>query len=109
MRRLLPKVIACVCSLGTGAALGFEGPAIVVGGTIGSLAERRLTRRFRADDAKILMVAGAAAGVAAVFKAPLTGIVFALEVPYQRDLVDMAAWGRGCRLICRQERPHPGA
>lgn len=90
VRRLLPKVIACVCSLGTGAALGFEGPAIVVGGTIGSLAERRLTRRFRADDAKILMVAGAAAGVAAVFKAPLTGIVFALEVPYQRDLARRA-------------------
>lgn len=62
VRRLLPKVIAWVCSLGTGAALGFEGPAIVVGGTIGSLAERRLTRRFRADDAKILMVAGRCGG-----------------------------------------------
>ena len=25
------------------------------------------------------------------------------------SLVDMAGWGRGCRLICRRERPHPGA
>jgi CBS domain-containing protein len=32
------------------------------------------------------MVAGAAAGVSAVFKAPVTGLVFALEVPYQDDL-----------------------
>ena len=31
------------------------------------------------------MVAGAAAGVAAIFKAPATGAVFALEVPYQDD------------------------
>jgi len=31
-------------------------------------------------------VAGAAAGVAAIFKAPVTGLVFALEVPYQEDL-----------------------
>lgn len=39
-----------------------------------------------AEDAKLLMVAGAAAGVAAVFKAPVTGLVFALEVPFQDDL-----------------------
>ena len=32
------------------------------------------------------MVAGAAAGVAAIFKAPATGAIFALEVPYQEDL-----------------------
>ena len=62
VRRFLPEMIACVCSLGTGAALGFKGPDILVGGTVGSLAECRLTQRFRADDAKILMVAGAAAG-----------------------------------------------
>jgi chloride channel protein, CIC family len=34
----------------------------------------------------VLLVAGAAAGVAAIFKAPATGAVFALEVPYQNDL-----------------------
>lgn len=35
---------------------------------------------------RLLLVAGAAAGVAAIFKAPATGAVFALEVPYQDDL-----------------------
>jgi CIC family chloride channel protein len=34
----------------------------------------------------LLLVAGAAAGIAAIFKAPATGAVFALEVPYQDDL-----------------------
>ena len=32
------------------------------------------------------MVAGAAAGVAAIFKAPATGAIFAIEVPYQDEL-----------------------
>ena len=34
----------------------------------------------------LLLVAGAAAGVSAIFKAPVTGLVFALEVPFQQDL-----------------------
>src|SRR5207253_7389621 len=37
-------------------------------------------------DPNLLLVAGAAAGIAAIFKAPATGAVFALEVPYQDDL-----------------------
>ena len=36
------------------------------------------------------LVAGAAAGVAAVFKAPLTGVIFALEAPYRRTFVHSA-------------------
>ena len=51
---------------------------------------RPLQRRFRrllvGADPNLLLVAGAAAGIAAIFKAPATGAVFALEVPYQDDL-----------------------
>ncbi len=90
LRRLPARVVACAATLGTGGALGYEGPAILIGGSIGSFAERRFTARFTQDDAKVLMVAGAAAGVAAVFKAPLTGIVFALEVPYTQDIARRA-------------------
>src|SRR5205807_617340 len=43
------------------------------------------SRMFSRGDAKVLLVAGAAAGVAAIFRAPATGLVFALEVPYQED------------------------
>src|SRR5262249_36587234 len=47
---------------------------------------RRFGRWVRSGERRAFLVAGAAAGVAAIFKAPATGAVFALEVPYQDDL-----------------------
>ncbi|MEX1009431.1 MAG: chloride channel protein [Acidimicrobiia bacterium] len=87
---LWAKLLECAATLGSGGALGYEGPALLSGATLGSWAESRFMQRFRQDDAKVLMVAGAAAGIAAVFRAPLTGIVFALEVPYTQDLARRA-------------------
>jgi CIC family chloride channel protein len=57
-----------------------------MGAAIGSGLQARRRRLFDREDDKVLLVAGAAAGVAAIFKAPATGALFALEVPYQRDL-----------------------
>lgn len=85
--RLVPyRMAAAVATLGAGAPLGYEGPALYAGAGIGSWLQRRLHRWFGPGDAKVLLVAGAAAGVSAIFKAPVTGLVFALEVPYQEDL-----------------------
>ena len=85
--RLLPaRLLAAVATLGSGGPLGYEGPSLYAGATIGSAVQARLRRLFGPDEAKVLLVAGAAAGVAAIFKAPVTGVVFALEVPYQEDL-----------------------
>jgi CIC family chloride channel protein len=78
-------MLASVATLGLGGALGYEGPSIYLGATIGTRMQARLSRFFTDEDAKVLLVAGAAAGVAAIFKAPATGLVFALEVPYQDD------------------------
>ncbi|MEO5679889.1 MAG: chloride channel protein, partial [Acidimicrobiales bacterium] len=80
------RMLAAVATLGSGGSLGYEGPSIYAGAALGSSLQRRLHRFFTADDAKVLMVAGAAAGVSAIFKAPVTGLVFALEVPFQDDL-----------------------
>lgn len=80
------KVLAAIATLGLGTPLGYEGPSIYLGAVIGSGLQRRLSRFFSRGDAKVLLVAGAAAGVAAIFKAPATGALFALEVPYQDDL-----------------------
>jgi CIC family chloride channel protein len=77
---------AAIATLGLGGPLGYEGPSLYAGAAIGSTVQRRLSRHFGPEDVKVLLVAGAAAGVAAIFKAPVTGIVFALEVPYQEDL-----------------------
>lgn len=81
------KVLAAVVSVGFGGSAGLEGPSIYVGGALGSFVLRKIRRfGFTDEDVRTLMVAGAAAGVSAIFKAPLTGIVFALEVPYRDDL-----------------------
>jgi CIC family chloride channel protein len=85
LRPVLGRLVAGVTTLGSGGALGFEGPSLYAGAAIGTAAQRRFDRRATGEDSKLLMVAGAAAGVAAIFKAPATGAVFALEVPYRDD------------------------
>lgn len=85
MRRAGARLLASVATLGSGGALGLEGPSIYLGATIGSRIHNWMPPKFRGN-ARTLLVAGAAAGVAAIFKAPATGAVFALEVPYRDDL-----------------------
>jgi CIC family chloride channel protein len=85
MREAPAKIAAGIATLGSGGALGYEGPSLYIGAAIGTALQRRLPRPFNRDDLNVLMVAGAAAGVAAIFKAPATGAVFALEVPYRED------------------------
>jgi CIC family chloride channel protein len=82
----LAKVAAAIVTVGMGGAAGLEGPSLYVGSSLGAWATRRL-RRFGLDrrGLKGLLVAGAAAGISAVFKAPLTGLIFALEMPYTDD------------------------
>jgi CIC family chloride channel protein len=86
LRAVPARLAASVATLGSGGPLGYEGPSMYLGAAVGSAVQRRLRRFFTPDEAKLLLVAGAAAGVAAIFKAPVTGLVFALEVPYQADL-----------------------
>ncbi|MCA1825193.1 MAG: chloride channel protein, partial [Frankia sp.] len=86
LRAVPARMAAAVATLGSGGPLGYEGPSLYAGAAIGSALQRRATRLFGPEDSKVLLVAGAAAGVAAIFKAPVTGLVFALEVPYQEDL-----------------------
>jgi CIC family chloride channel protein len=84
----LLAAITAVCSEGSAA---LEGPSIYSGGAIGSWLWTKL-RRFglEARDRRIMLISGAAAGMSAVFRAPLTGIVFALEMPYKDDLAHEA-------------------
>ncbi|HUV11402.1 MAG TPA: chloride channel protein, partial [Acidimicrobiia bacterium] len=81
LREAPAKLGASAFTLGSGGALGFEGPSIYLGSVVGSAFERRFRQYFSAEERRLLLVAGAAAGIAAIFKAPATGVVFALEVP----------------------------
>lgn len=85
LRPVIGRLLASVATLGLGGSMGYEGPSIYLGAAIGSGLQSRVSRFFSREDAKVLLVSGAAAGVAAIFKAPATGLVFALEVPYQED------------------------
>ncbi len=90
LRALPARMIAAIATLGSGGAMGLEGPSLYLGATLGAatqhrLAQNRAVRWLQTADRRVLMVAGAAAGVAAIFKAPATGAVFALEVPYVDD------------------------
>jgi CIC family chloride channel protein len=84
------RLLAGVATVGSNGALGLEGPSIYAGGTVGASAQHRLRWLFADKDNRMLMVAGAAAGVAAVFKTPATGVLFALEVPYKGDVARRA-------------------
>lgn len=89
--RLLPaRLIAGATTIGFGGALGLEGPSIYTGSVLGLSAHARLNRWLGRDAAKLLLTAGSAAGVAAIFQAPATGVMFALEAPYRDDLAHRA-------------------
>lgn len=90
LSQLPGRLAAGVATIGFGGAMGLEGPAIFAGATIGSAVKERLTGVLRRDDLRVLLTAGAAAGVAAVFKTPATGVLFALEAPYRDDVARRA-------------------
>lgn len=90
LAKVPPRLLAGIATLGSGGGLGLEGPSMYAGAGIGASLQHRFTRLFGRDEANVLLVAGAAAGVAAIFKAPATGVIFALEVPFQADLARRA-------------------
>ena len=77
-RVALLKPISAAISIGTGGPFGAEGPIIMTGGAFGSLMAQTLS--LTADERKTLLVAGAAAGMAATFNAPLASILLAVEL-----------------------------
>ena len=90
IRYLPAKLLAGIATIGGGGAVGLEGPSIYAGSSTGLFVHERLGRFFRRDEARILLTAGAAAGVAAVFKTPATGVIFAIEAPYRDDVTPQA-------------------
>lgn len=77
-KRLLPvKFFGGILAVGSGLALGREGPTVQMGGTVGEAISRWLKVSER--ERLTLISAGAGAGLAAAFNAPLSGLVFVLE------------------------------
>ena len=76
--RGLVKMVAAAVSLGTGASLGPEGPSVEIGANLGMWLGQAL--RASQERQRLLLGAGAAAGIAAGFNAPIAGVFFALEL-----------------------------
>lgn len=77
-KRILPvKFAGGILAIGSGLALGREGPTVQMGGAIGDAVSRWL--KVSPRERLTLISAGAGAGLAAAFNAPLSGLVFVLE------------------------------
>lgn len=72
------KSLASALSIGSGAAVGREGPIIQIGAAIGSTVGRII--RLSNWQKVTLLAAGAGAGIAATFNTPLGGVLFAVEI-----------------------------
>jgi chloride channel protein, CIC family len=77
----LIKMIASAITLTTGGSGGREGPIAQIGAGFGSLLATRLG--LSSGERRIMMAAGIGAGVASIFRAPLSGALFAAEVLYR--------------------------
>jgi CIC family chloride channel protein len=81
--RMSPKVallkpLSSAISIGTGGPFGAEGPIIMTGGAIGSLFAQFF--HMSAAERKTLLVAGAAAGMTAIFGSPIAAVMLAVEL-----------------------------
>ncbi len=72
------KPISSAISIGTGGPFGAEGPIIMTGGAVGSLFAQLF--HLTAAERKTLLVAGAAAGMSAVFATPVAAVLLAVEL-----------------------------
>lgn len=76
--RLIPvKFVGGVLAIGSGLALGREGPSVQMGASIAHLTGLIFRRNW--SDCLVLMAAGAGCGLATAFNAPIAGSVFVLE------------------------------
>ena len=71
------KFVGGVLAIGSGLALGREGPSVQMGASLAHLAGAAFRRNW--PDRRALLAAGAGAGLAAAFNAPIAGAIFVLE------------------------------
>ncbi|NOQ47452.1 MAG: CBS domain-containing protein [Desulfobulbaceae bacterium] len=77
-RVAIAKIFTSALCIGTGGSAGREGPIVQVGASLGSMLGQIL--HLSDDRIKNLVSCGAAAGIAAIFNAPVAGVAFAIEV-----------------------------
>jgi chloride channel protein, CIC family len=96
---ILIKFVGGLLAIGSGLALGREGPSVQMGGSIGDLVGRLFRRNL--PDCRVLLAAGAGAGLATAFNAPIAGAIFVLEELVQQfeTRIAIAALGASATAI----------
>ncbi len=77
IRVILVKFFGGILSLGAGMTMGREGPSVQIGGALGLLISKKFP--INKENINLLIAAGAGAGLATTFNAPLAGILFVFE------------------------------
>ncbi len=94
--RIIPvKFIGGALAIGSGLALGREGPSVHMAATLGHLVGKTFRRNW--PDCRVLLAAGAGAGLATAFDAPIAGGIFVLEELVRR--FELARRDRGARRL----------
>ncbi len=85
IRRRVPivKIVASALTIGSGGSAGKEGPIAQIGSGFGAFLSSGL--KLKPRDQRILVLAGAAGGIGAIFQAPLGAALFAPEVLYREE------------------------
>ncbi len=83
---LYSNIITSALTVGFGGSVGLEGPTVATGGAIGSNVGRLFNLSYK--EVTLLLASACAGALSAIFKAPIAGIVFALEV----IMVDLTMW-----------------
>jgi H+/Cl- antiporter ClcA/CBS domain-containing protein len=109
-RLTLLKPVSAAIAIGTGGPFGAEGPIIATGGALGSLLGQFL--HTTAAERKVLLAAGAAAGMAGTFGSPVSAVLLAVELllfEYRpRSLIPVslaAATATGVRIVFEGSTP----
>jgi H+/Cl- antiporter ClcA/CBS domain-containing protein len=104
------KPVSSAIAIGTGGPFGAEGPIIATGGALGSLIAQLM--HVTADERKTLLASGAAAGMAAVFSAPIAAVLLSIELLLferrARSLIPVAlatTVGTGVRYLLEGNQP----
>lgn len=83
------KAAASIATIGSGGSAGREGPIAQIGAGFGSFLASQIG--LNVADRRLLMLAGAAGGLGAIFRAPLGGALFVCEVLYSSTAIEAAA------------------
>jgi CIC family chloride channel protein len=86
LRQVPGRVLAAIATVALGGSQGFESPSALIGSSLGECFGRVRRLGLSADEVRTLVVAGASAGIAAIFSSPGVGTLYGIEVPFRRDV-----------------------